>query len=57
MVGYLAESSYKGKVLILPQFGMPDFFDSPRRVLPALRSRLGGGKGQIKGGRGTGVGM
>lgn len=36
--------------MVLPQVGMPDLVDSPRKALPALRSGWSG-KGEAIGGR------
>lgn len=36
--------------LVLPQFGMPDLVDSPRKALPALRNGWEMGKEEVRGG-------
>lgn len=36
----------EGRGSVLQQFGKPDSVDSPRKALPSLRERVGGGKGE-----------
>lgn len=43
-----------GAGFVLPQLGMPDFLDYPKKALPPLRSGGGGGKGGRWAGQGEG---